>query len=437
MSATAETATVTTLGTPRIARVMLFFLRTFGLWHPSASLPYRLYSYALHLTCTLLYVLSLIVGIFGLHTNNELISASAMTTTLVALNVKVFNLYRNNAKIRACLRTIAAFRLNEENGDQESRILAHGVRLFSTVATALYAVGNSAGASQYAAAYVAGHPPFAAWYPAAAHTHPMVWYWYQVGAMLMLSNLNMTMELFPSYLMYMISVQMRILGERLRRLGAGVQYAGRFGAAETASQWRARRELIACIRTHQEVLGCVDQVQEGFTVGFFAQITASAAIVCAMAVQLTIVSRMTEKNGPNLLDFSGLTRWILQNSPRDDGAAYAYYLTFFCSIVAQCCLPCFFGHEVITSGELLPDAAYAAEWTQMSPSFRRLLVVFMERVKRTSVIRAGKMFPLSLDTFRAVGASDDWLGKVSCSYFSVFQIMSFTYKLYALVANVN
>lgn len=294
-SASSSAVGTATFGTPRIARVMLFFLRTFGLWHPTANLPYRLYSYTLHLTCTLMYVLSLIVGIFGLRTNNELISASAMTTTLVALNVKVLNLYRNNGRIRRCLHTIAEFRLLDDGAGAgsdriEARILADGVRLFTTIATALYVVGNSAGASQYAAAFVAGEMPFAAWYPAAAATSPMVWYWYQVGAMLMLSNLNMTMELFPSYLMQMLSVQMRILGERMRRLGAGVRHTGAFEGAETAEQWRARRELIACIRTHQAIGGCVEQLQVGFSVGFFAQITASAAIICALAVQMTIVS---------------------------------------------------------------------------------------------------------------------------------------------------
>lgn len=439
------------LGTPRIVRVMLFFLRSFGLWHPASSWPYRLYSYALHAVCTLLYVLSLIVGIFGLRTTNALISASAMTCTLVALNVKVLNLYRNNERIRACLHEIAEFRLQTDDscdgdggdgddGDNaaaitttdditaaaptanERSIVARRVRLFTTVAAGLYVMGNTAGASQYAAAYVRGEPPFAAWYPGRATVHPMFWYWYQVGGMLMLSNLNMTMELFPSYLMYMLSVQLRVLAARMRRLGDGVRMRGAFeGARESRGQWLARRKLRECIRTHQQILRGLAAVESGFEVGFFAQITASAAIVCAMAVQLTIV-RAT-RGELDLLsaqlhniqsDLIGIMlHYHSQNSPRDDAAAYAYFVTFFGSIVAQCLLPCYFGHEVITSSERLPNAAYAAHWTQMPVAFRRLLVVFMERVKRTSVIRAGKMLPLSLDTFRAVSGGWRMAGRPS------------------------
>lgn len=91
-----------------------------------------------------------------------------------------------------------------------------------------------------------------------------------------------------------------------------------------------------------------------------------------------------------------------KTNPSDGMEQYAYYITFFMSIVAQCFLPCYFGHELITRSEELLNCGYAGDWHQMSPRFRSMLMVFLERVKRTSVIQAGKLFPLSLETFRSV-----------------------------------
>lgn len=71
-------------------------------------------------------------------------------------------------------------------------------------------------------------------------------------------------------------------------------------------------------------------------------------------------------------------------------------------MVAQIFLPCNFGNELMLRSDYLTMAAYSCGWHQTDREFRRMIIVFMERVKRRAVITMGKLFPLSLDTFTSV-----------------------------------
>lgn len=81
---------------------------------------------------------------------------------------------------------------------------------------------------------------------------------------------------------------------------------------------------------------------------------------------------------------------------------YGFYIFFSLSLITQICLPCYFGNEVIVKSERLPLCAYSSHWYQFSPIYKKNLIMFMERMKRTSHILIGKMFPLSLATFTSV-----------------------------------
>lgn len=277
------------IGLPRIISLMLFIFSIFGLWNPHSSRLYAIYSYTLHFTCTFLYTISLVAGVLTLNTTEELIAASSMTLTMVATCVLVGNMYVYNGQIRQLLRRISDFPLKD--GDANERAIVQRCSSFFTmVASSLYVLANMAASSQNLAALLKGRLPFVAVFPAVDRFHSF-WYLYQSGGMTMMSNVNITLQMFPDYLMYMCSAQFQLLDARLRALGRGCRAHPNFGVSvpEMPDQAAARRELIVCIRTHQEIIECVDAVQNLFGFSFFVQTTAMAAISGASAVQLTMV----------------------------------------------------------------------------------------------------------------------------------------------------
>lgn len=237
------------IGKPRITKIMLAILGFFGLWLPDTTLKYHVYSGTLHFVFTFCYTTAMVVALFFSPSAEQLMTSAGMIMTLVALNVKVLNIYINHRMVRRALTLIEDFELHDE---QEVRLKTQRVRMFSIVAAILYCTGNTAGLSTYLAAQRARQLLYVAWYPLD------VGYWwaygYQVVGMLMLSNVNMTMELLPSYLMYMVSIKMEIVGVRLRKLGNGVTHRGHFGDRETVEQFQSSAQLAHCIRAHQSIL---------------------------------------------------------------------------------------------------------------------------------------------------------------------------------------
>ncbi len=57
---------------------------------------------------------------------------------------------------------------------------------------------------------------------------------------------------------------------------------------------------------------------------------------------------------------------------------------------------------MIFASNNLMNAAYNSSWELMSSDYGKLLITLMERLKCSSRILVGKLFPLSLDTFTSV-----------------------------------
>ncbi|XP_037048439.1 odorant receptor 94b-like [Bradysia coprophila] len=93
---------------------------------------------------------------------------------------------------------------------------------------------------------------------------------------------------------------------------------------------------------------------------------------------------------------------LTYTSPIESPFEYFFYCIYIVCIVTQIFLPCFFGNEVIFTGSSLSNCAYSSEWYSFSLNYRKVLFVFLERLKRKSEIMAGKLFNLSLDTFTSI-----------------------------------
>lgn len=104
------------------------------------------------------------------------------------------------------LKYIEDFELISE---AEVTITHNRIKLFSRVGYFLYSMANTAVMSGYVGAVIASKLPFNAWYPIIDVQTNSKNYWnmylYQSIGKIMLSNFNISMETYPSYL---ISIKM-------------------------------------------------------------------------------------------------------------------------------------------------------------------------------------------------------------------------------------
>lgn len=62
----------------------------------------------------------------------------------------------------------------------------------------------------------------------------------------------------------------------------------------------------------------------------------------------------------------------------------------------------FFGNRILTATHSLTNSTYSSKWYEMPTQYRKHVIIFMERIKRNSVLMAGKLFPLNLALFTTV-----------------------------------
>ncbi|CAH1640018.1 unnamed protein product [Spodoptera littoralis] len=78
---------------------------------------------------------------------------------------------------------------------------------------------------------------------------------------------------------------------------------------------------------------------------------------------------------------------------------FASMTLFISCILTELFLYCYYGNEVTDESSRVSESLYSMEWARAGLSFRRSLVLVMERAKRPLRPAAGRVIPLSLDTF--------------------------------------
>nr|QRF70979.1 odorant receptor [Semiothisa cinerearia] len=108
--------------------------------------------------------------------------------------------------------------------------------------------------------------------------------------------------------------------------------------------------------------------------------------------------------GAILIQF-GIGGWILCMaaykivSLRVLSGEFASMTLFICCILTELFLYCYYGNEMSVESARVVQAAYCMRWARTPARFRRALLVLMERARRPLRPAAGRVVPLSLDTF--------------------------------------
>ncbi|XP_037040275.1 odorant receptor 94b-like [Bradysia coprophila] len=161
--------------------------------------------------------------------------------------------------------------------------------------------------------------PYPAWYPFGwkSNTSAYPWlYTYQVVGVIIQANLNMSLDLLAAYFMFMASIKLEIVGNRLQKLGEMKQ--------------RGEKRVQSDSRYVQGLQKC-------FSCGLIIQITFSGAVICSTAYQLTTIS------------------------PQENLGFYSSLIMYQLCMVGQVFIPCHFGNEIILKHEIISGSIFDSE----------------------------------------------------------------------------
>lgn len=89
-------------------------------------------------------------------------------------------------------------------------------------------------------------------------------------------------------------------------------------------------------------------------------------------------------------------------NPTEAIPEFVFYLSFVMTMLTQLFLPSYFGNEILTKSRLLMDDVYASNWSDLSISYRKIAIIYMERLKKPKTMTVARSFGLSLTTFSVV-----------------------------------
>lgn len=241
-----------------ISRLVVWVFFLFGQWsNETTSILYHVYSFALHFGFVFLYLICMLINLIFITDVNETTHSLYVTLTELAFFLKVLNFFWFNRGMKECLATVVDFDLKNE---KEAETVHKRMHFFNWLTFCYYVIPNLCAitASMKPLFVEKREIPFRGWYPLDWMNNDrdyLLVYAYQVIGIMIEVNLNVTLDLFPNYLMHMISIQMQILGKRLRNLGsyANVEIVTSIDPANTFQQ-NVYTELTGCIKTHHKII---------------------------------------------------------------------------------------------------------------------------------------------------------------------------------------
>ncbi|CAG9562189.1 unnamed protein product [Danaus chrysippus] len=215
--------------------------------------------------------------------------------------------------------------------------------------------------------------PLRAWYPFDATKRPVYqWtYAHQIIALSIAAGVNLCCDVLASALIGQCRCRMRLIADSLRTLCDDVE-VDKKGRVTAEGEKVLKNRVRSIAMRHQLVLEQVKQLQQCFSIPILVQFAVAAFIICVTAY------RMAFENS-----FYRLMSMII----------------YIIVITMQVYIYCVEGNNLTIDSYEISRAAYECPWYECSVPLRRLLLVIMIRCTRPTIITAGGIVELSLDTF--------------------------------------
>lgn len=264
-------------------------LFVFGLWKPFEKPKLRQYLYSLYSVVflaifSIMYTASMVVNIFLLTDFSELSNRLFMSLTEAALAVKVINFFLNNREWQLILSQLNDFRTKCARDEE---VLSSRIRLISIAMKAFICnVQICVNATAFIPLLVGTkNLLYSGWYPGFDWENNQRDFWvvyaYQYIGILITGSLNVAIDVYYWFVIYILSGQYNIVGDRIE----SVQFD-----ATKDSIMKVRLELIQQMETHQCLNSKLKLIQRNIQWAYFAQVLLSSVVICSIIIELAEVN---------------------------------------------------------------------------------------------------------------------------------------------------
>lgn len=306
----------------KVLRPMIFQFRIVGLWPSETnSIAYKTYGYFLFIAfSSVLTVTMLTEMVFaGLTASENFTDSMYMSLTEFALFIKIIRFKMRNRSIQRLLENVKNFHLET---DDEVNLFNRKLYFIYIILIVNYTMTSVSFWSAFVKCIMSEEVILV--FP--AH-YPIDWqnggrmFWivlaHQTTGMVITSNLNAGIDMYPDFLLHICTAQMEVLGKRLQALGYNhdkFKQRHQFNTAD-GQQKDTLQRLKDCIRLHQQILelsdfkisfpmfilslfqfrfycSLVDGVGRDFGISLFGQICVSAMVICALTIQMARVNTL-------------------------------------------------------------------------------------------------------------------------------------------------
>lgn len=354
-----------------------FWYTAYGLWNPAAQRWFqKVYAFFVNSIFNFGVVICMILYVFQLKDFEDTVSFLYLCLTEVAFLFKLTNFYLRQSTILSLLQTIQN-ELDYCEPEEIEEIATKQVKSVKQFNVIYYSVALSCLAFAYITPLLAGDRifPFPSYYPVDWEHNNLLYgllYSFQVLGITSTCFVNASCDTVMSTLMCVLGFLYEILGKKLENLGKETSEKNSDGDNVESEK------LKKCMEFHKRILNCTTELESLFSLVVFIQFSISSSVICVTAYQLSIFSP-TEN----------LTKFCI---------SFFYIIT----LMVQLALPCYYGNEIIIKSDRMTRKIFSSQWVGGSRQFRKIMVIFMERLKRPAKITAGRLFGLSLQSFSSV-----------------------------------
>ncbi|XP_047002522.1 odorant receptor coreceptor-like [Schistocerca americana] len=134
--------------------------------------------------------------------------------------------------------------------------------------------------------------------------------------------------------------------------------------------------LVKNVRHHQRIMICTDELEGAMSKSITIVLVVSTFVICLNAFGFVEMFQGAASRGSVVKRIVGFLVYLAHNG-----------------------LFCFLGQAVTDQSERLPHSAFGCGWPDANPPFKRSLMIMMQQTSRPLIIRVGKLFTLSSNTF--------------------------------------
>ncbi|XP_054729450.1 odorant receptor 2a-like [Anastrepha obliqua] len=219
---------------------------------------------------------------------------------------------------------------------------------------------------------------YPAWFPLdykASWTNFCIVYGYQMIGFLVQCTQACSVDTYPLAYIRVLTAHMRALSIRIQRIGFNTNSSDSPENMHLTKDEMERNyaELVSCIKDHKTIIELFSTIQKTISGTSLIQFVGTGASQCSIGVYMLYV---------------GFNPSIMLNMT-----------IFFVAVTLETLILCYCGDLFCQECVELSKAIYNCNWTVQSSEFKKALRIFLFHSQRESVLKAGNLVPVNLQTF--------------------------------------